>query len=57
MRHMTREHGTGVLFSGLAPRALRIVGATMILSFMRTQLVSLLEKAHGQESSLPSKPG
>ena len=47
-RHITRQHGMGILFSGLGPRAVRIVGATMILQTVRTTLVGFLESAHSE---------
>ena len=52
LRHMTHERGMGVLFAGLAPRAFRICGATMILQTVRTKLVGLIESHH--DSALSS---
>lgn len=55
-QYLTRTHGLSVLWAGLGPRAVRIVGATFILLAVRTQCVEFLEgRAAGDVSDPPDR--
>ena len=59
LRQLTSQNGAGALLSGLAPRAFRICGATLILGTIRTQLVGLVERSRtgAQPGDQPQAPG
>ena len=56
MSHIVKAEGLSSLFAGIAPRAVRIAGAVIILQSVRTRLISLVEGMRADDAALEEVP-
>ena len=51
-RHLIQTQGIASLWTGIAPRLVRLCGATIILQVVRTQMIALIEGSRTDESQM-----